>query len=205
MPLVYDEALWNRFYRVPVPEDHSLGNLHYERGLLDAWPEFVSRRVDQFPPGLIQNSSIVVVGCGFGWLMEALIDAGVGTVVGVDMSPYIHANKATQSRNDVTIVNGIVGVDNVSSLLQSAGFPRQYRAVIDEDAASSHSDAELPAFFAGCESLLQGGQTAKIVHLVTEKRGEGIGDSAINWKYLSEWKALAPSHTWVSLSSGEVL
>lgn len=203
MPLTYDQALYDILYNVDGPNG---SRIHYTRELYDVNHDWVARRLTMVPSGLIANSNIVVVGCGFGWLIENLLDAGANNVVGVDPSPYVHANKAEHSRSDVAgrIVNATVGVDNVGSILQQAGFPATYNVVIDDDAASSNSDAELPAFLNGCEALLQGGQRARIIHLVTQKREEGGQDSAINWKFMAEWKALRTSHTWVNVSTGQV-
>lgn len=203
MPLVYDQNLYDALYNVGASDGR---RIHYTRELYDLNHDWMARRLTMMPSGLITSANVLVVGCGFGWLMENLIDAGAASVTGVDPSPYVHANKATQSRADVVnrIVNATVGVDNVNQVLQQAGFSRTYNVVIDDDAASSNSDAELPAFLDGCQSLLQGNQQTRIIHLVTPQRAEGGQDSAINWKTMAQWKALRPAHTWVDVVTGEV-
>lgn len=201
MPLTYTAELFQALYNVGGPDGR---RLTYRRELYDLDHGWIGRRLALLPPGLITAARVAVVGCGFGWLLDHLVAAGAAEVVGIDPSPHIAAHKATDSTDPSRIVAATVGVDNVRSVLQAAGFSRTYTVVIDEDAASSHADAELSAFFDGCEQLLQGGQLARIIHLVTPRVPESIQDSAINWKTLAEWKALRPAHTWINILTGEI-
>lgn len=204
MPLNYDETMYQALYNVGAPDG---ARIHYTRELYDLNQSWVARRLDMLPAGLITSANVLVVGCGFGWLMEHLLDAGAASVTGVDPSPYVQANKADHSRADVAprIVSATVGVDNVSSVLQAVGFARTYSVVIDDDAASSNSDVELTAFLNGCESLLQGNQKSRIIHLVTPQQFGSVQSPFLNWKPMADWKALRSTHTWVDIHTGQVV
>ena len=216
MPAIYDEALWRSLYRLPQPQvqgQPEVPPVTYGRrwglevtdGPFRAW---LQRRDDLVARGVASNSSVVVVGCAYGFLIEYLIDAGISNVWGIEPSPWVWAN-AGEFRADVLprVVDATVGVTSIATiraLLSAVGVPnpQRFNFVIDEDAAASHSDAELPAFIAGCEALLQGNQRARIVHIVsTLIPSAGPGDSSQNWKVLSDWQAVAPSHTWVDARS----
>src|SRR3990167_2584157 len=215
MPAIYDEALWRSLYRLPQPQTQGqpeVSPLTYGREYAQKWwmpddaglEQSIRRVANLLPRGITSSSSVVVVGCAYGFLIEYLIDAGIPNVWGIDSSPWIWANPG-EFRADVLprVVDATVGVTPVATiraLLAAAGVPnpQRFNFVIDEDAATSHSDAELPAFIAGCEALLQGNQRARIVHIVsTLIPSAGPGDSSQNWKVLSDWQAVAPSHTWV--------
>ncbi len=204
MPILYDAALVASLYNVGDPLD-TTRRVTYSRELFEWDTDWVGSRMAALPPAWITAADIVVVGAGFGWLIEFLIDAGVSSAVGIDPGPYMQANMATESRSDVTVIDATVGVDPINSIksaLRGAGFQRSYDVVIDEDAASSHSDAELQAFYDGCEGLLRGNQINRVVHLVTPISPSGPGDSSLNWKTMAEWKATRPAHTWIDIRTG---
>jgi hypothetical protein len=156
--------------------------------------------------GLDNNAAVLVIGCGFGYLLEYLIDAGIDDVWGIDPgSFYWDVTQDTEWRSDVKpkIVNDWVGSGTEKASLNAAGVggAARFTFVVDEDAAPMHSDAELPVFIAGCEARLQGNARGRIIHLVTTGT---VGDSSVNWKSLADWKAVAPDHTWVDIGTGEV-
>ena len=87
MPLIWDETLYNQAYSNPPSRSGDFAGLmrHYRStyGFLeDALPVFN------------RNSDILVVGCGFGYTMEVMLDLGATSVWGTDISPFIQANKA---------------------------------------------------------------------------------------------------------------
>ena len=43
------------------------------------------------------------------------------------------------------------------------------------------------------------------IHLTTELLTENTQDPGYNWKTLAQWKALVPTHTFVSLNTWQVL
>ena len=206
MPLVWTDTVYQTLYR--AYREDGTGPISYGREFAQSfWREQVSGLFGRkagwiIGRGISTSAPVVVVGAGFGFLCEALKDAGISNVVGIDFAPYIQSRLSTEKRLDISVISATVGIDNVNSLLQQAGFPRTYDWVIDEDAASSHSNAELPAFHSGCETLLKGNQKVRILHLVTPGPG---GDTSLNWKTLAEWKATAPTHTWMNIRTGEAV
>lgn len=208
MPITYDLAMFQSLY--------SFGGRTYSRafaeevggGSIAGW---FGNRMDAVEAQWgVDSGSILIVGCGYGFEIELFLDRGWTDVWGVDASPHIASTLATEARADVLsrILTGwTVGVDpinDVKSALQGIGASRTFDVVIDADAASSHSDAELPAFYAALEGLAKGNNNARVVHMVTPLRPSvGPGDSALNWKLPSDWKATAPSHTWVDIHSGQ--
>jgi len=170
---------------------------------------FEKRAQDMVGGGFLNNASMLVVGCGFGFLIERLIAAGIDltNIWGIDPGPF-YWDPARDSEWDPTIkprvANDWLGSGTeVASLQALPGITGQARFtfIIDEDAATMHSDAELPAFIAACEARLQGNAKGRIWHLVSTGT---TGDTSVNWKSLADWKAVAPDHNWMDIGTGEV-
>lgn len=160
--------------------------------------------------GLDNNADVLVIGCGFGFLIEELIAAGIPTVWGIEGGSFFW-DAAQDSEWDpavkARVANDWIGSGTEKASLQAidAGSAQAtFNWIVDEDAAPMHSDAELPAFIAACEDRLQGNARGRIVHLVSTVGPFGPGNQAVNWKTLAEWKAVAPDHTWVDIATGEV-
>lgn len=212
MPITYDANMWAALYRRnrgTVDGVHQ-GYVSYSGETFAGSGVFDTRKDWLTGYGLDNNASILVVGCAYGFLMEQLIDAGITDVWGIDPSPHIwEPAQAGEWRADVKprVVNDWVGSGTEKASLNAAGVggAARFTFIVDDDAASSHSDAELPVFIDGCEARLQGNARSRIVHIVTPARYPGyVGDSALNWKTIDEWKAVAPTHTWVDAVTGEV-
>jgi hypothetical protein len=151
-----------------------------------------------------------VIGSGFGYLIEELINQGITDVWGIEPGSF-YWDPANDDQWPVGIqaitANDWIGSGTEAASLDALpGVPNNERFdwVIDEDAATMHSDAELPAFIAACEARLQGNAKTRIVHIVSTKESDFGGDSSVNWKTLAEWKAVAPDHNWVRAQDGEV-
>lgn len=170
---------------------------------------FANRASGMVSLGVATNASMLVIGSGFGYLMEALVTQGVTNVWGIDPGSLFW-----DVANDLDWASGMkartaedwIGSGTEQASLNALGIPGQatFNWVIDEDAAPAHSDAELPIFIAGCEARLQGNAKGRIVHLVTPLGVGGPGDSSQNWKTMTAWKAVAPDHTWVNVGTGEI-
>lgn len=200
MPLVYTESIWYSLYNEPGVVGTSYKN--YRSQVM-----YGQRRGWIRNAGAQGNHHILVIGPALGFLMEQLIDDGIPNVWGIDPSPWVWAN-TDLIRPDVLprIANDWVGSGTEAASLAAIGAPATFRYIIDEDVASSHSDAELPAFLSSCEALLTGGAHGRIIHIVTPVQADGRpGDTGLNWKYPTEWKALAPAHTWYDTRAKEVI
>ncbi len=211
MPKFMDDT-YKWLYRQALPSTHVAGEqppprqyITYGREFYgDGISLFADRAIAMLNRGITNSTSVLVVGCGFGFLMEKLVDAGI-EVHGIDPGSYLWAT-TSEIRADVLplMVNDWIGSGTEKASLQALGITGQakFNFIVDEDAAAMHDDAELPAFIEGLEDRLQGNQTARIVHLVTTGNS---GDTAVNWKSLADWKAVAPSHTWVDANTGDTL
>ena len=217
MPGFYDETLARALHRSvkrgPVMRDSvviepAIIDTYGRDFYLDDW-KFGTRKDWLTGYGLDNNASVLVIGCGFGFLIEELIAAGITDVYGMEPGTF-YWNAAQDGEWD-SVVKARVAQDWAGSgtevaSLQALGVSgqAQFTFVVDEDAATMHSDAELPAFLAACEARLQGNARGRIVHLVTTVGLYGPGNQAVNWKTLAEWKAVEPNHTWVDIRTGEV-
>ncbi len=149
--------------------------------------------------GVDPGETVLIVGSAFGYLGEALFAGGITDVYGIDSGSWYwdaanNGEWATGAK--ARTANDWIGSGTEqASIALLSGAPVKFDWVIDEDAAPAHSDAELPAFIAGLEDRSTG--PARIVHLITPVADTGPGDSSQNWKSMTDWKAVAPTHTWV--------
>lgn len=225
MPGFYTDALVRSLHRRPQPYHHLQDGTIVDPDTLEpiAAPEAVTYSRDLYGPllarfgervasltafGLDNNATVLVVGCGFGFLIETLIAAGITDVWGIEPGPYFWdaANDAEWGPGiRARVANDWIGSGTEQASLDALpGVPNNERFgwIVDEDAAPMHSDAELPAFVAGLEARLQGNARGRIIHLVTTMGPGGPGDSAVNWKTLAEWKAVEPAHRWFDIATG---
>lgn len=117
--------------------------LHYNRYVL--YPEML-RRAQALVTllGITLSDKILVVGCGFGWTVEAF--AGLGyTVIGTDVSSYIQNNKTLSEDSDISTSITAVGLSPTSgegllhfNRLKGDGV-RTRGSVLNEDSASTSS------------------------------------------------------------------
>ena len=117
MAAQWDKTLFDLAYDlVAEPDGHPNTRegirLHYNRLVL--WPDMLRRAqflVQQF--GLTAASRVAVIGCGFGWTVEALNALGV-PAVGTDISSFIQTNKAGAEDADITAAIAAVGLSSNS-------------------------------------------------------------------------------------------
>ncbi len=214
MPTFMTEAVARALYSSPVPQTVINGVVQNPQPPITYGPEYLMMSVQQFDRrrdmlvgrGLTNALSILVVGCGYGSLMKVLADSGITNAYGLEPGSWIQDNLVSfQPDPDIRsrIGDDWIGSGTEQATLNALGATGQakFKFVIDEDAATAHTDAELPLFIASLEDRLQGnleGLKVRIVHMVSVLRVEqGPGDSSQNWKTLADWKAVAPSHTWV--------
>ena len=211
MPKFMDDT-YKWLYRQALPGTHLAGDvppptqyITYGREYYgDGISVFADRGLAMMNRGITNSSSVLVVGCGLGFLMEYLIDAGVETY-GIDTGSHL-VDAAADIRVDLLplIADDWIGSGTEKASLQALGVSGQakFNYIVDEDAAPMHDDAELAVFYAGLEERLQGNNDARIIHIVSTG---AAGDTSVNWKSLADWKATAPSHTWVDARTGDVL
>lgn len=196
--------------------------LHYHRYVM--YPEAVRRAQffkDHF--GLTAQSSVLVVGCGFGWTAEALNGMGVPTI-GTDTSAYIQTNKALAEDADIIAEIAKTGLSSTAgeglghfNRLRGDGV-RTRANVMNEDHGSAASRNRVKrAFASGAVTLaisedvvtsLTDAECAQlrtalanysvpICHFVTELANPNP-PFGFNSKTLAQWKAMFPSDTVVA-------
>lgn len=210
MPQFLDETLARALYKRSNPIENGVvvPARTYTRSFFDGNPMFNTRKDWLTGYGLDNNAQVLVIGSGFGYLLEYLLDSGI-ECWGIDPGSWFWdpANDG-EWRADVKArtANDWIGSGTEQASLEAVGAPRRAKFdwVIDEDCITMHSDAELPTFIASCEDRLQGNARGRIVHLVTATTENGPGNQAVNWKTLAEWKAVEPAHNWVDVRTGEV-
>ena len=154
----------------------------YDRSVLLAEAELRASKFVELL-NLRTNQKILILGCGFGWTVEALNNLGFNNVVGVDTSPYIHSELSNQYQGTSDI------------LTDEGNFKPQ--VVITEHLVESYSDAEL-------QTLLQKYASVTVIHLVmTTKHDPDRTD--LNMKTLEQWKALFPDHQFIEEATWRLL
>lgn len=196
--------------------------LHYNRYAL--YPEML-RRAQALVTilGLTISDRILVVGCGFGWTVEALSDLGY-TAVGADVSSYIQDNKTLSEDTDISAAITAVGLNPTSgdglvhfNRLKGGGI-RTKASILNEDSASASSrnrvktalgtptiaitedlvtsltDAECAVLQA---NIIKYSATMRVCHFVTENANPNPPFS-FNSKTIEAWKLMFPTATIVA-------
>lgn len=147
----------------------------------------------------LQGSRVLVVGSAFGYLVEALKDAGVANVWGIDNSPYAHSILAQHKRGDVTVINGDIRTVRWQEIRAVTG-DRYFDCIITEDVVTCYPNAEIAAVLDRCEFFLYAARPkSRIVHLLTPDVDlTAIGGAPA--RILEEWAAVRPAHSWCSVS-----
>lgn len=162
-------------------------------------------------PGLVATDRILIVGCGFGYLIEALKDRGYPLTFGIDSSSDIESRKGVEARGDVVLVSeDMNGTGRTKNQLRQNTGDDEFDWIVTETMLESYDDAEIQTIL----NVIEGGLYAQhsfdhALHLVMDVRDPARPDDSIdpafNQKTLAEWNAMRPAHTWISISSGEVL
>jgi hypothetical protein len=96
-------------------------------------------------PAIDATDRVLVIGAGFGWGVAAIERRSGATVVGIDTSPYIQAEKGADDSVEVAAAITAVGLDPLTGRglfimnnVKTAG-PRAKVTILDEDMASPAS------------------------------------------------------------------
>ncbi|KKM80515.1 hypothetical protein LCGC14_1339070 [marine sediment metagenome] len=162
---------------------------------------------------------ICIIGCGFGWSIEYLNGRGYADVWGVDPSLYIQGAKEEVDPADNT-KRSLVAVKIHDAKLPTPGEVKRFLrdsghrngpggeipfdVCITERVLSSLTDAEAVTLSAEIRSrdvIKAGGVVAHI----ESPFSSGKQDSTMNWKSLTEWKALLPNDVIVRTGGEEFL
>lgn len=154
-------------------------------------------------------SRVLVVGAGFGYLLEVMIDLGAQNVWGTDPSVWIQATKATEARADVAplILDLDVCAGWQAFKTAGAGQNGKFDFVVSELVVESlDAGTELTTFLDCCEALLRPNGT--VVHLLVASKPEDRPDSrdltlGIRWQDHAAWITERPTHWWVDTEGEE--
>ena len=181
------------------------------------------------------STPILVVGAGYAWTAEALETIhGYTNIVTTDTSPHVQATQDQGDESLIDAAITAVGLDPAmgeglakKNAIWTAGPRRRHsRDVKDEDLSNNGSRNRIRnvlgsvdvAISENVATVLDDSEVTQIadwidnvdslsqvIHLVTELLPDHNQNPVFNWKSLADWKALVPSHTWVSLNTWEVL
>lgn len=113
-----DPAFWDQMYASSAepwghPPSRPGVRLHYHRAVvLPVYRELAGRIVTAL--GWTSQSRVFCVGCGFGWMMEALEELGISQTVGADLSAYIQGRKNLSEDDEIKTHIAAAGLDPLS-------------------------------------------------------------------------------------------
>lgn len=224
MATTWDKALFDLAYdgsAEPMghPNTRPEIRLHYHRYLF--YPEALRRAqffVQHF--GLSASTNVLIVGCGFGWTVEALVGMGI-PAVGTDVSAYIQGNKDLSEDSDISAEIAKAGLSSSSgeglghfNRLRGDGV-RTRATVANEDSSNNASRGRVRRMFANntihlciTEDIITSmtdaeiatarshlsGYTVPLAHFVTEFANPNPPFN-FNSKSLADWKLLLPEDT----------
>lgn len=164
------------------------------------------------------SAETLVVGCGFGWLVETIVDVGSNAVWGTDTSTAIQNlldDPGVAVRSDVRpLIFDINILDaNAAQQFKAVGAGNnagKFRNVVTDRLIEDWPISEIDTLLDACDALLAPGQS-RVFHIVLATDGfisgpEGLPDPAFvsNQLSLAEWVALRPSHYWIDDRTGAV-
>lgn len=150
-----------------------------------------------------KSDRVLVVGCGFGFLIDAFHDAGFPNIWGIDSSPYIQANRATESRDSTGFVDSDIRGPQVRAKLKALTGDWIFNWIITESVMECYQDEEIGSLLDAVEVVLDADNGLRnAVHLVVADNPEF--DSIFAQKTLQQWKDIRPSHSWVNIISWEI-
>lgn len=206
MPLVDSNqaALWdggaNSLYRQYRAD--GTGPVGYERSVKD---RILGNDVDLLvnalvSKGLTKGQRIGLIGAGFGWVAERLVELGYGPmadgtangkICNVDTSTWIQNNK--NGNSTTTIINADVNAATGRRTIrqQFGSNNAEVHWIVSEDVLpiltgsgpAPSGNNEIVPFCQNLRSLA----STDVAHWVSV--GTASGDARLNWKTLEEWKA----------------
>jgi hypothetical protein len=157
----------------------------------------------------------LIVGCGFGWLVEAIVDLGSNAVWGTDISTLIQASIADPGvavRADIQplILNVNILDANAAQQFKNAGAGNnsgKFSNVVTEHVLEDWPIGDMATILDACDALLAPGQS-NVFHLVAASDAVGSDQFdpqiVVNQLTLAEWVSIRPSHFWIDEVTGTV-
>jgi 2-polyprenyl-3-methyl-5-hydroxy-6-metoxy-1,4-benzoquinol methylase len=215
MPVIWDEATYNQAYglgytRASHWRNDVVGLAHHKSQLV---------KLENALPQFNRNNDVLVVGCGYGFLMEVMIDLGATSVWGTDISSYIQTNKTTEARSDVAPLILDINVTDTDAVAQFAsagaggggGSAGKFHWVITELVIESYDPvanlAEFTTFLDGLDALVRTGGQTGVAHIFAGVLPDDPHDHSLGllWMTGAEWTAYRPAHYWIDVHTWQVL
>lgn len=167
----------------------------FERGGLYSAPygryPFFQQRVDALKGRFAPNGQkALVVGCGYGYLVDDLVAAGYDAW-GVDASQYAISKgqsllPGVASRLAVADALDGASLDAVAKSAGLHGKTPTWTLLLTEDVLPCMSDAEVATALANLRARC----TSNLLHLVTPGHADPDHDARLNWKTIDGWRAV---------------
>ncbi len=223
------EGLWGH------PNTRDEVRLHYCRGIKRPDANIRASRLATalgwMPPG----PTIVIIGAGFGWTVEALEDLGFDRVVGLDISTYINDNHDSTEEAEINTEISAVGLNPAigrgaeikARFFDGGTRGRSSRGIKNEDGRTGGSRGRIKQAlgltggqdvdWAVSESVLESlddseaVQASNLAHNYAITIAHGVftpnagAHAGFNWKTLEAWKSLLPNDTFIELNTYNVV
>lgn len=151
-------------------------------------------------------TSVLIAGCGYGYLVDELQKLGINAW-GCDASPYATGRAAQElGQNGRFVLQGdcttAAGMTAVRAAALGGGANRRFAVCVTEDLLPALADIEVTATL----TALRGVSTT-LFHIITPGNPSDHAkvDKAMNWKSISEWKALVGADPIVNTETWEVV
>lgn len=189
-----------RKYAVQLADDGSPGLSSYR---------FRLQKLDA--SGFSPAAETLIVGCGFGWLVEVIVDVGSNAVWGTDTGTLIQAgltdpNIAVRSDIQALILNIDFTSPNAKQLFKAAGAGTnkgEFRNIVTEHLLEDWPIGDISTALDACDNLRAAGQS-QVYHLVVPAMPGQDTDIVVNQLTIDEWATLRPEHYWIDISSGDI-
>jgi 2-polyprenyl-3-methyl-5-hydroxy-6-metoxy-1,4-benzoquinol methylase len=199
----YEAAYWRYYYRLRGCGAATKSNcrchdsyITYSRNFFETNEMFKERAQSVITKlNLEPGSSVLVVGCGLGYIMEELQKLKM-IPYGFDNSTYINGAKGKE-KVKFDIPNIDILSNTIKQDMNKAFKVSEFDCIITEDVLPSHDTFD--KIFSNCESLLKVGLPKnRVVHIVQTQASEPFTSLTLN-----EWSLLNPNHTWLNQNGDE--
>lgn len=166
-----------------------------------------------------KNNSLLVAGCGYGYLVRQLMrDHAFTDVWGFDASAYVQSNPGNLEPEYFSRILQADALGNLNSVRQAAGLKgnQSFRACVTEDVLpTAANEAEAQTMLSNLRGISQG-----MAHVITPYRPElgevrqpdgsvtypgGVRMPGFLWLTIDEWRALiGPGEPIYHSETGEV-
>lgn len=146
-----------------------------------------------------RTDRILVLGCGFGFLIDVFRKEGFPNVFGLENSPWIWDNMKREKDPATVIVRADIRQRSLGPLhrqLRKFTGGCYFDWVLTEGVLESYEDEELPLLLDRSEVFLNPVHPeVRVIHMVAVNRDL---DPVYNLKTPAEWEAVRPTHSWIA-------